>query len=208
MLDPELLPVFVLGAAALAVTPGPDMMFTLATAAARGRPAGLGAVAGIISGGLIWTVASALGLAALVAANPHSLMIVRYAGAAYLIWLAYRTFRSLNALPEGEAASDLISAFRRGFVTNLLNPKIGLFFLAFLPQFTNTEIGPIWLQMLLLGAIFFAIGTLVLIIVALAAGAARDHLARSPQWRRRLNALAGTAFGGLGLRLLFTGNTP
>lgn len=208
MLDLDILPVFIAGAAALAVTPGPDMMFTLATAAARGRAAGLGAVAGIISGGLVWTLASAVGLAALVAANPNSLMIVRYAGAAYLIWLAYRTFRTLSALPEGEAANDLASAFRRGFVTNLLNPKIGLFFLAFLPQFTNAQIGPVWIQMLLLGLIFFAIGAVILIAVALAAGTARDHLAQSQAWRKGLNALAGTAFGGLGLRLLFTGNTP
>lgn len=207
MLDTNLFPVFLAGAAALAVTPGPDMMFTLATAAARGRAAGLAAVAGIVSGGLVWTLASALGLAALVSANPNSLTLVRFAGGAYLLWLAWKTFRTLDTLPAGDAAAGVIPAFRRGFITNLLNPKIGLFFLAFLPQFTNAELGPVWAQMLVLGLIFFSIGTLVLIIVTLAAGAARERLVHSPRWRQRLNGLAGMAFGGLGLRLLLTGNS-
>ncbi|MGK0266240.1 MAG: threonine/homoserine/homoserine lactone efflux protein [Maricaulis sp.] len=95
----------------------------------------------------------------------------------------------------------------RGLLTNLLNPKIGMFFLPFLPQFTNAGIGPIWIQMPLLGAIFFAMGTIMLICVALAAGAAQASLARSLSLRRGLNALAATAFGGLGLRLIFGGNT-
>ena len=87
-------------------------------------------------------------------------------------------------------------------MTNLLNPKVGLFFLAFLPQFTNPELSPVWLQMLVLGGIFFAIGTAVLTAVALAAGQAQAWLAGSRNARRVLNGLSATAFGGLGLRLL------
>jgi threonine/homoserine/homoserine lactone efflux protein len=207
MLDLSLFPLFLVAGLALALTPGPDMAFTLATAAARGTRAGLGAVAGIITGGLVWTVAAAAGLAALVAASDHALTVVRYAGAAYLIWLAIKTLRALDKPMEAEGARDAGRAFRQGLTTNLLNPKIGLFFLALLPQFTNAEIGPVWLQMLVLGLIFFVMGTVVLVCVALAAGAARDRLARSANTRRVLNGLAATAFGGLGLRLIFSGNT-
>ena len=203
MLDPQLFPVFLAGATALALSPGPDMAFTLATSASRGPRAGLGAVAGIAIGGAIWTVAAALGLAALVATSDRALDVVRYAGAAYLIWLAIQAVRNLDSAPAGHASRSASRAFRRGLTTNLLNPKIGLFFLAFLPQFTNPEISPVWLQMLVLGGIFFAIGTSVLITVALAAGAAQARLARSRTWRRVLNGLAATAFGTLGLRLLF-----
>lgn len=206
MLDLTLFPIFLAAATALVLTPGPDMAFTLATAASRGPKAGLGAVAGIVTGGLVWTIAAAAGLAALVAASEHALTVVRYAGAAYLIWLAWKTLRALDAPLEAEGAQSAGRAFRRGLVTNLLNPKIGLFFLALLPQFTNAQIGPVWLQMLLLGLIFFALGALVLTAVALAAGAARDRLAASKTSRRVLNGFAATAFGGLGLRLIFSGN--
>ncbi len=207
MLDWSLFPLFLVAGLALALSPGPDMAFTLATAASRGPRAGLGAVAGIITGGLIWTLAAAAGLAALVATSEHALTIVRYAGGVYLIWLAIRTVRALDAPMNAKGARDAWQGFRQGLMTNLLNPKIGLFFLALLPQFTNPEIGPVWLQMLELGLIFFAMGTIVLTVVALAAGAARDRLARSATSRRVLNGLAATAFGGLGLRLLFSGNT-
>ncbi|MAK63972.1 MAG: threonine transporter RhtB [Maricaulis sp.] len=207
MLDWSLFPLFFAAGLALALSPGPDMAFTLATAAARGPKAGLGAVGGIITGGLIWTLAAAAGLAALVATSDHALTVIRYAGGAYLIWLAIRTLRALDAPLKAEAARDAWQGFRQGLMTNLLNPKIGLFFLALLPQFTNPEIGPVWLQMLTLGFIFFMMGTVILTIVALAAGAARDRLVRSAASRRALNGLAATAFGGLGLRLLFSGNT-
>ena len=207
MLDLSLFPLFLAAGLALALSPGPDMAFTLATSASRGPRAGLGAVAGIITGGLIWTLAAAAGLAALIATSEHALAVVRYGGGVYLVWLAIRTLRALDAPMQAQSARDALHGFRQGLMTNLLNPKIGLFFLALLPQFTNPEIGPVWLQMLTLGLIFFAMGTIVLTIVALAAGAARDRLARSAASRRVLNGLAATAFGGLGLRLLFSGNT-
>jgi threonine/homoserine/homoserine lactone efflux protein len=207
MFDVTLFPVFLAGAIALALAPGPDMAFTLATAASRGPRAALGAVAGIITGGAIWTLAAAFGLAALVATSEHALTVIRYGGAMYLLWLAWRTFSTLDGTPKGHASQNAWRAFQRGLTTNLLNPKIGVFFLAFLPQFTNAEIGPVWLQMLTLGGIFFAIGTSILIMVALAAGAAQHKLTTSRRWRRALNGIAATAFGALGLRLLFAGET-
>ena len=202
MLDPTLFPIFLAGAVALALTPGPDMAFTLATAASRGSRAGLAAAAGIITGGTIWTVLAAAGLAALLATMEHALLVVRYAGAAYLLYLAWKTLRHLDAPMEAQGAGSAMRAFRRGLMTNLLNPKIGLFFLAFLPQFTNADLSPVWLQMLVLGGIFFVIGTVVLTVVALTAGRAQRILGRSATARRLLNGLSATAFGGLGLRLI------
>jgi threonine/homoserine/homoserine lactone efflux protein len=202
MLDPDLFPIFLVGAIALALTPGPDMAFTIATAASRGRRAGLAAMAGIITGGAIWTVLAAAGLAALLTTAEQALTVVRYLGAGYLLYLAWVTLRKLDAPLEARSAQTVSRAFRRGLVTNLLNPKVGLFFLAFLPQFTNPELSPVWLQMLVLGGIFFAIGTAVLTAVALAAGQAQAWLAGSRNARRVLNGLSATAFGGLGLRLL------
>jgi threonine/homoserine/homoserine lactone efflux protein len=207
VLDLTLLPLFLAGGLALALTPGPDMAFTLATTASRGLRAGLGAVAGIITGGAIWTVAAAVGLAALLTASEHALAVVRYGGAIYLLWLAWQTIRTLDAAPHARASASASQAFLRGLMTNLLNPKVGRFFLAFLPQFTNAELGPVWIQMLMLGGMFFAMGTMVLVAVALAAGAAQARLARSLTLRRVLNGLAATAFGGLGLRLIFSSNT-
>ncbi len=207
MLDPDLFPVFLVGATALALAPGPDMAFTLATAASRGRGAGLAAAAGIITGGAIWTVLAAAGLAALLATAEQALIVVRYAGAGYLLYLAWQTLRRLDAPLETRGARDSWRAFRRGLVTNLLNPKIGLFFLSFLPQFTNADLSPVWLQMLALGGIFFSIGTGVLIAVALAAGQAQTWLAGSRNARRTLNGLSATAFGGLGLRLILADDT-
>lgn len=202
MINLGLLPLFIAGAFALAIAPGPDMAFTLATTASKGWRAGLMAVAGINLGAASWTLATVLGLSAMLAATEHALTVVRWVGGAYLVWLAIQTLRKLDALPEGKAAKGMWPAFRRGFLTNLLNPKVGLFYMAFLPQFTNAEIGPVWMQMLILAGIFFVIGDLVLLTVVVAAGAARSRLERSAAWRRALNALAATAFGGLGLRLL------
>jgi threonine/homoserine/homoserine lactone efflux protein len=206
MLDLSLFPLFLAAGLALALTPGPDMAFTLATAAARGPRAGLGAVAGICTGGLVWTVAAAAGLAALIAASEHALTAVRLAGAGYLIWLGWKTLRSLDAPLEANGANSAVRAFRQGLVTNLLNPKIGLFFLALLPQFTNAGLGPVSAQMLVLGSVFVGLGGLVLTLVVFAAGAAQARLKRSRLSRRVLNSIAATAFGGLGLRLIFSGN--
>ena len=202
MIDISVLPLFLAGAIALAIAPGPDMVFTMASAAAQGWRGGLAAAAGIITGGLFWVAATALGLAALLATSEHALTAIRWIGGAYLIFLAIQTVRHIDDTPKVDAAKRLSSAYRRGLLTNLLNPKIGLFFIAFLPQFTNPDIGPVWIQIVILGLIFFSIGSCILLIIAFSAGAARDRLIRSKTWRRALNGIAATAFGALGLRLL------
>lgn len=207
LVDPSLFPVFLAGALLLNVTPGPDMAFTLASAGRGGARAGLAAALGVGVGSLGWAALTAAGLAALLAASSQAFTVIKVVGGAYLLYLAWRTFRSRRDFKEATGASTLVSAFRAGALTNLFNPKVGLFYLAFLPTFTNPEIGPVWEQILVLGTIFTFSGTLVLALVALAAGALRDRLARSERLRVGLNSVAAAAFAALGLRLLLARDT-
>lgn len=203
MVDPALFPLFLVAAAVLVLVPGPDIAFTLATTANRGARAGFAAMGGIMAGGAIWILSAAAGLTAVLAASEHALTVIRYAGGAYLVWLAIETIRHIDVAPEAAAASSEWRAFRRGLLTNLTNPKAGVFVIAFLPQFVNPDIGPVWLQFLTLGAVIMAMAVVVLSGVVLGAGALRQRLIRSALWRRTLNGMAAAIFGGLGLRLLF-----
>lgn len=202
LVDSSLFPVFLAGALLLNVTPGPDMAFTLASATRGGARAGLAAAAGVGAGSVGWAALTAAGLAALLAASSQAFIVIKIAGGAYLLYLAWRTFRSRRDFKEATGASTLASAFQAGALTNLFNPKVGLFYLAFLPTFANPEIGPVWEQILVLGTIFSFSGACVLALVALAAGVLRDRLARSACLRVGLNSVAAAAFAALGLRLL------
>lgn len=204
MIDLSTFWLFITGALILNITPGPDMAFTLASATRGGAKSGLAAAAGVGLGSLVWAALTAAGLAALLAASEHAFTLIRVAGGCYLIFLAVRTFLAQDEMHEATGAASTAAAFRSGALTNLFNPKVGLFFLAFLPTFANPEIGPVWLQTLALGAIFSFSGFCVLAIVAFAAGSLRDRLARSRRLRLTLNMIAATAFGALGLRLLST----
>ncbi len=204
MIDPASFWLFITGALVLNVTPGPDMAFTLATSAKGGVKAGLAAAAGVGLGSLVWAGLTAAGLAALLAASEHAFTVIRIIGGSYLIFLAVRTIMAREALHEASGAADVAAAFRSGAMTNLFNPKVGLFFLAFLPTFANPAIGPVWAQTLTLGTIFTVSGVLVLMLVAIAAGSLRERLARSRRLRVALNTIAATAFGALGLRILLT----
>ncbi|MGE0182767.1 MAG: LysE family translocator [Parvularculaceae bacterium] len=202
MIDPALFPLFLAGALVLNVTPGPDMAFTLASATRGGTAAGLAAAAGVGAGSLVWAALTAGGLAALLAASDQAFAVIKALGGAYLLFLAWRAYRTRKDFKSVEGAGDLRSAFRSGALTNLFNPKVGIFFLAFLPSFTNPAVGSVWLQTLALGAVFSLTGTLVLAGVAFAAGALRDRLASSERLRSAFGVIAATMFGALGLRLL------
>jgi len=182
------------------------MAFTLATSAKGGSRAGLATALGVGAGALVWAAVTAAGLAALLAASAHALTVIRLAGGAYLIYLAYRTFRHRGAELEAAGARRMSAAFRSGALTNLLNPKVGLFYLAFLPGFTEPSAGPVWLQIFVLGAIFSLSGAGVLAIVALIAGRVRGRLAQSRSLRVRLNTLSAGVFGSLGAYLILSKN--
>lgn len=196
---------FLGGALLLNITPGPDMAFTLASTARGGARAGIAAAIGVGAGALGWTVATAVGLAAMLAASEHALTLIRIVGGLYLLYLAVRTIVEKPAPIGAEGRASPLQSFRAGAFTNLFNPKVGLFFLAFLPGFANPETGAVWLQIMTLGALFSFTGTCVLILVALAAGALRRRLVESPTAQNRMKAISASVYGGLGLYLLTSG---
>jgi threonine/homoserine/homoserine lactone efflux protein len=188
---------------ALALTPGPDMLFCLSRSIGQGRQAGFASLLGIATGLYVWAGATALGLASLITLVPTAYHAVRLAGAAYLAWLAWQAFAGHDALSVAGAVPrvPLLRLFRQGLVTNLLNPKIALFFLALFPQFVDPARGAALWQVLVLASVFNLIGFCVNGAVILAAGRLVDWLRRRPGVARYQRWFMGTVFGGLALRL-------
>lgn len=204
--DPNLLAGYLLACLVLVVTPGPDMAFVLGQTLAGGARRGWAATAGVYAGVCVHIGLAAAGVAALVAASPILFTALRIAGAAYLVVLGVQAIRAAlaggpEAEAEGHAAGSLAGAFRQGFVTNLLNPKVGLFFLAFVPLFVDPGRSPAWLQMLILGPMLpaTALPFYALLIPGAARIAGRMRASAAGRW---LDGAAGTLFLGLGIRLL------
>ncbi|MBS0442622.1 MAG: LysE family translocator [Proteobacteria bacterium] len=199
------LALFVGAALLLNLTPGPDMLFVAGTGAARGRAAGLMAALGVGAGCLFHTLLAALGLSALLAASELAFNAVKWAGAAYLVWTGVQMLRARPAATAAEApARRSGSPFWQGALTNALNPKVALFFLAFLPQFIDAGAPGQALALLMLGTFFNIGGTAVNLVVALVASGAAAGLAtrgggsRMGAWLQRA---AGALFIGLGVKL-------
>lgn len=203
--DPNLLAGYLLACLILVVTPGPDMAFVLGQTLSGGARRGWAATAGVYAGVLVHIGLAAAGVAALVAANPALFAALRLAGAAYLVHLGIQglraAFRPAGAAPVAAVAPGLGAAFRQGFVTNLLNPKVGLFFLAFVPLFVDPARSAPWLQMLLLGPMLplMAVPFYAVLIATAARLAGRVRGGAAGRW---LDGAAGALFLGLGLRLL------
>ena len=198
---------FLAAGLALNVTPGPDMLFVATRSTSEGRPAGIASALGIGAGTLVHIAIVAGGLAAVLAAVPVAYLAIRAVGAAYLIYLGVR---GLLAQPMAAVApntpASLAVIFRQGAVTNILNPKVALFFLAFLPQFVDGSRGNPVLQIVALGLLFDFTGTLVNLGVAIVMSRATRGL-RRPTFRSGgtlLQRLTGGVFIALGLRLAFT----
>lgn len=191
---------FLIGGLIVNFAPGQDMVFATACGI-QGGPK-VGAMAGFGAGvGVLWHVTlAALGLSALVAAHPGALSAIKYAGAAYLLYIAWKSWRA-GALPEGRGVPSLRRAFLRGVLSNMLNPKPILFFLAFLPQFVNPDAGPVWRQVVLLGLIFAFNGTWVTVMYGWLAGYAGDVIGAR---MAVVNKVAAVLFAGLAARLILT----
>ena len=190
-------------AALLALAPGPDNLFVLMQSAVWGRKAGMFVVLGLCTGLLGHTAAVALGLAAVFAASPMAFTALKLLGAAYLAYLAWQILRAPVRADDGERPAPLATGalYRRGIIMNLTNPKVLLFFFAFLPQFTSPAHGPVGLQIIELGAVFIVSTLLVFGSIAFFSGTFGQLLQRSPAASRWLNRLAGVVFLGLALRL-------
>lgn len=197
-LDPLTIASFVGAGVVLNLTPGVDVMFASASGIAGGPRAGIAAAAGISLGALVFTGIAAAGLAVLLQANPAAFDVVRYLGAAYLLFLAVKSWRAGPA-ERMTGAPQLSRAFPRGILNTLLNPKVALFIFAFLPQFTVPDAGPVWAQILFLGALFSVTGFAITASYGVAAGLAGQALGRRSGW---LGKLAAGVFAALALRLV------
>lgn len=197
----------------LGITPGPDNLFVLVQSAQRGWRAGMAVVVGLCAGLVVHTAAVALGLAALFAASAAAFTVLKYLGAAYLAWLALQSLRPRAQASQDGADPDrapspserpAASAWRmvgRGMVMNLTNPKVLIFFLAFLPQFANPALGSVAPQIMLLGIVFMLATLLVFGAIAVFSGTFGTLLLRSARAQRWLNRAAGVVFLGLAVRL-------
>jgi threonine/homoserine/homoserine lactone efflux protein len=193
---------FVFAAFMLNIAPGPDMLYVIGRSVGQGRKAGIVSSLGVFVGCWVHILAAAFGIAALLRSSPMAFNAVRYAGAAYLIYLGIRMIVQRTDLSSQQLKSEsLTSIFRQGAVTNVLNPKVAIFFLAFLPQFIDARRGSVVLQILLLGLIFNVGGTLVNLAVAYAGGSLGELLRRNVRFARLQQWFTGLIFIGLGIRL-------
>jgi threonine/homoserine/homoserine lactone efflux protein len=196
---------FMVSALALNLSPGPSILYILSRSIGQGREAGLVSVLGLATATLTHAVAASLGLSTLFVYSPIAFAVVKYLGAAYLIYLGLSAFRAHGSLQSAAAARgtglSLGAVYRQGVVTDLLNPKVALFFIAFLPQFVDPATGSPTLQILVFGLLFHVTGVPVNLMVALAGGRLATLLAQRPSWARIQSWLSGTVLVALGLRL-------
>jgi len=204
MPDVATLALFAAACLVLCATPGPDMLLIASRSVSQGRASGFATLAGIQVGTYCHALAAALGLSQLFLVVPVAYDIVRYAGAAYLLYLAWQSFRSAGTTLAPTAAIrryPIAVVFRQGLLTNLLNPKMALFVLALFPQFVDPGQGSVVAQMLLLATVLNLIGILVNGAVILTASGLGRLFAGRTGWRRAPQFLLGTVFAALALRL-------
>ena len=194
---------FLIASALLTIAPGPDIVYVLTRGIAQGRRAGFAAALGFATGVIFHTALAALGIAALIRSSEVAFSLVRYAGAAYLVYLGIRTLlsRSTFLLGKDGASIAVWTVYRQSVIGNVLNPKVTLFFLSFLPQFINVNAGHIEMQMVLLGALFMLQTALIFGAIAFFSGAIGDRLRTNASIANRLNVFAGVVFIALGIRV-------
>ena len=204
LIPTDILLLFISASLALAVAPGPDNLFVLSQSTLFGSRSGLLVTLGLCTGLLLHIAAATLGVAAILQTSPLAFNLLKAVGAAYLVLLAVQAFRAGAAGLEvsSHSGSGARTLYFRGIIMNVTNPKVALFFLAFLPQFTDGARGSVALQMLLLGSFFMVSTLLVFGAIACFAGFLGDRLQRSGALQTTLNRVAGAIFIGLAVRLL------
>ena len=200
--------VFSIAAVLLLLTPGPAVLYIVARSVEQGRIAGLASVCGITTGTLVHVLAAALGLSALLASSALAFAVVKYAGAAYLIYIGVRRILTRTDVQTSQLKvpkRSLGRLYRDGFLVNLLNPKTALFFLAFLPQFIDPSRGAVAAQITFLGLLFTLMGLTSDSLYALIAGAAGRWVKRSGRYLRWERYVTGSVFIGLGVTAAVAG---
>ena len=206
MLPIETVLAFFTTSVVLGISPGPDNIFVLTQSALRGRLAGIFVTLGLGTGLIVHTLAVSFGVAAIFQTSAIAFTVLKFAGAAYLLYLAWQAFRAPATgirLGEGGGANGW-ELYRRGIIMNITNPKVSIFFLAFLPQFAEPARGSLTVQMMLLGGLFILATLLVFGGIALLAGTIGSRLGQSAKAELVMNRVAGTVFGALALKLATT----
>ena len=205
MPSPETFAAFAAASIALLVVPGPSVLYIVTRSAHQGRSAGLVSVLGIHTGSVVHVVAAALGVSAVLASSVVAFGVVKYAGAAYLIWLGVRALRRPDEpVPEGAAPPrSLRRIYAQGVVVNVLNPKTALFFLAFLPQFVDVSRGSVPAQVLVLGVTFIALGFVSDGTYALLAARISQSIRGRARWARLHRWVPGVTYIALGVASAF-----
>ena len=203
MFDQGILLMFFITSLLLALSPGPDNLFVMTQAAQQGRKAGLFVTLGLCTGLLFHTAAVTFGLAALFKASATAFTVLKFSGAGYLLYLAWLSFRAGTATGATAVAERLnfASLYRRGIIMNITNPKVSIFFLAFLPQFADPAKGQLPAQLLLLGGIFIIATLIVFGAISILAGVFGERLRGSAFAQKVLNRAAAGIFAGLAMKL-------
>lgn len=206
MIPIETITLFFVASVTLGLAPGPDNIFVLTQSALGGRKAGMFVTAGLCTGLVVHTVAVSFGVAAIFQTSAIAFNILKIVGAVYLLFLAWQAFKAgttkINQVRETKP--NWRKLYLRGVIMNITNPKVAIFFLAFLPQFADPALGSITLQMLMLGGIFIVSTCLVFGAIAWSAGFLGEWLKRSAKAQVFMNRVAGTVFAGLAFRLATT----
>jgi threonine/homoserine/homoserine lactone efflux protein len=191
---------------ALILAPGPDMLYVITRGVTQGRKAGMLSAVGVICGILVHTTAAALGLTLILQTSAIAFLIVKYLGAIYLIYLGIKAWREKNTfnLEPLTSAVSLRKIFWQGVLSNVLNPKIAIFFLAFLPQFVDKGSDHVTLQMVILGLTFALFGLCFLLAVGFSSGTIGGWLTRRPQYTQFVQRFAAGILIALGIRLALT----
>jgi threonine/homoserine/homoserine lactone efflux protein len=203
VMPPTTLALFALTTFLLTVSPGPGVLYVAARTLSQGRRAGFASMFGIESGEVVWLAAAATGVAALLAASVSALTVLRYAGAAYLIYLGVQRWRSAE-IPVAPERAGLGRIFAQGFITQILNPKVAVFFVAFLPQFLNPS-QSIAAQVAVLGVVYLAVAMMVDATYVLAWTVIARRFLNSRITQRRTNRLAAATYVALGAAAVATG---
>ena len=195
---------FIVASSLISVAPGPDNIFVLTQSALCGRKSGVIATLGLCTGLIVHTIAVALGVAAIFQASSLAFNILKFVGAAYLVYLAWQAFTAQPSNFHSSTGSSLSTKdlYFRGIIMSITNPKLSIFFLAFLPQFTNPHVGNLAAQFFILGLIFMSVALVVFCGVAVLAGSLGSWLTNSPKNQVYLNRVAGIVFSGLALKLV------
>ncbi len=206
MIPLETLLTFFMASVLLALAPGPDNIFVLTQSSLYGKRSGLSVMLGLCTGLVFHSFAVALGVAVIFEQSALAFSALKLAGAGYLLYLAWLAFRASATEIQGKGNGEirLLKLYGRGIIMNITNPKVSIFFLAFLPQFADPSRGPVWLQILILGGLFILSTILVFGGIALLAGTIGQWVNRSGRAQKIMNRVTGVVFVGLALKLATT----